>query len=50
MKLDQFIEYNKEKISKELCKNLEKFCKKWGRDTSPTPLFIYLKSLIGGKR
>ena len=44
MKLGQLIEYNERNIF------LQKLCQKWGRETSPTPLFIFLKSLIWGQR
>ena len=44
MKLGQWIKYNKRKIF------LQKLCRKWGRETSPRPLFIFKKSFIWGKR
>ena len=43
MKFGQSIEYNKTKVF------LQKLCKKWGRETSSRPLFIFLKSLIWGE-
>ena len=43
MKVGQLIEYNKKNIL------LEKSCRKWGRETSPRPLFVFLKSIIQGK-
>ena len=35
MKFGQLIEYNKRNIF------LQKLCGKWGRETSPRPLFIF---------
>ena len=43
MKFGQLIEYNKRNIF------LQKLCKKWGRETSSRPLFVFLKSFILGK-
>ena len=39
MKLDQLIEYNKRNIF------FQNLCKKWGRETSSRPLFIFLRKL-----
>ena len=39
MKFDQLIEYKKRNIS------LQKLCKKWGKETSSGPLFIFKKCL-----
>ena len=44
MKLGQLIEYNKRNIF------LQKLCGKWGRETSPSPLFTFWKSWVWGKR
>ena len=38
VKLGQLIEYNKRNIF------LQKLCKKWGREISPRPLFVFKKS------
>ena len=43
MKLGQIIEYKKGNIF------LQKLCRKWGREISSRPLFIFEKNLIGGK-
>ena len=43
MKFGQLIEYNKRNIF------LQKLCRKWGRETSSRPLFIFWKSLIWGE-
>ena len=43
MKFGQLMEYNKRKIF------LQKFCRKWGIETSTRPLFIFQKSLIWGE-
>ena len=43
MKFGQLIEYNKINIF------LQKLCRKWGRETSSRPLFIFWKSLIWGE-
>ena len=42
MKFGQLIEHNKRNIFPQ------KLCGKWGRETSPKPLFIFLKSFIWG--
>ena len=42
-KFGQFIKYNKKNIF------LQKLCRKWGRETSSRPLFIFSKSLIWGE-
>ena len=39
MKFGQLIEYNKRNIF------LQKLCRKWGKETSSRPLFIFQKSL-----
>ena len=44
MKIGEWKEYNKRNIF------LQKLCGTWGRETSPRPLFIFLKSSIWGKR
>ena len=38
VKLGQLIKYNKRNIF------LQKLCKKWGREISPRPLFVFKKS------
>ena len=43
MKLGQLIKYNKRNIF------LQKSCRKWGRETSSRPLFVFWKSFIWGK-
>ena len=43
MKLGQVIEYENSNIF------LQKFCRKWGRETSSRPLIIFWKSFIWGK-
>ena len=43
MKFGQLIEYNKRNIF------LQKLCRKWGKETSSRPLFIFQKSLIWGE-
>ena len=43
MKFGQLIEYFKRNIF------LENFCRKWGRETSSRPLFVFYKSFILGK-
>ena len=43
MKFGQLIEYNKRNIF------LQKLCRKWGKETSSRPLFIFWKSLIWGE-
>ena len=43
MKFGQLIEYNKRNIF------LQKLCRKWDKETSSRPLFIFKKSLIWGK-
>ena len=43
MKFGQLIEYNKINIF------LQKLCRKWGKETSSRPIFIYWKSLIWGE-
>ena len=43
MKLGQLIEYNKRNIV------LQKLTRKWGRETSFRPLFIFWKNLMWGK-
>ena len=43
MELGQLIEYNKINIF------LQKLCRKWGRETSSRPLFIFWKCLIWGE-
>ena len=43
MKFGQIIEYNK------INNFLQKPCRKWGRDTSSRPLFIFWKSLKWGE-
>ena len=43
MKLDQLIEYNKINIFPQ------KLCRKWGRETSSRPPFIFKKSLKWGE-
>ena len=43
MKFGQLIEYNKRNIF------LQKSCRKWGRETSSRPLFVFKKSFIRGK-
>ena len=43
MKFGQLIEYNKGRIF------LQKLCRKWGREISPRPLFIFKNCLIWGK-
>ena len=43
MKFGQLIEYYKRNIF------LQKLCEKWGRETSPRPLFIFLESLMWGE-
>ena len=40
MKFDQLIEYNKRNIF------LQKLCRKWGKETSSRPVFIFKKKLI----
>ena len=43
MKFGQLIEHNKRNIF------LRNLCRKWGRETSSRPLFIFLESLIRGE-
>ena len=43
MKFDQVIEYNKRNIFRQ------KSCRKWDRETSSRPLFIFLKSFLSPK-
>ena len=43
MKFGQLIEYNKRNIF------LQKLCRKWGKETSSRPLFIFQKSLTWGE-
>ena len=43
MKFGQLLEYNKRNIF------LQKLCRKWGKETSSRPLFIFSKSLIWGE-
>ena len=43
MTFGQLIEYSKRNIL------LQKSCRKWGRETSPRPLFIFWKSVIQGR-
>ena len=43
MKFGELMEYNKRNIF------LQKWCKKWGRETSSRPLFGFWKSLMWGK-
>ena len=43
IEIGQLLENNKRNIF------LQKLCGKWGRETSFRPLFIFSKSLIGGK-
>ena len=43
MKFGQLTEYNKRNIF------LQKLCRKWGRETSSRPPFMFSKSLIWGE-
>ena len=43
MKLGQLIEYNKRNIF------IQKLRRKWGRETSSRPIFVFLKCIIWGK-
>ena len=43
MKFGQFIEYKKKNIF------LQKSCRKWGRETSSRPFFVFWKNFILGK-
>ena len=40
MKFGHLIEYNKRNI------NLQKLCRKWGKEASSRPLFVFQKSLM----
>ena len=43
MKFRQLIDHPKRNIF------IEKLCRKWGRETSPRPLFVFLKNFVLGK-
>ena len=43
MKLGQLIEHNKRNVF------LQKWCRKWGKETSSRPLYFFKKNSIWGK-